>query len=126
MVFSVRSAPADASDRDSDPFSSRELAVMVERVRAVDEILELAVDIIVIGWRPDHENFALEHLFCDAAPVIGFIYAPFLLTAFTAAKAGKDLLAGKGDKFRFNPGVFTLVEDHLDELRSVAFLSHAP
>ena len=123
MVFTVRSAPADAWTATAIPFRP-EAAVMEKGVRAVDEILEVAVDIIIIRRRSYHEDLACQHLFSNATPVISLVNAPFLLDAFPTAKTGKDLLAGEGDKFRLDPGIPALPEDHLYQLCSVSLLSH--
>ena len=100
-------------------------AVMVEGIRAVDEILEMAAHIVIIRGRTDDEHIAVEHFVDYFSPVVVLDDAGLLFLAFFAAQAGVDLLPCKRDKFRFYTCTLAAFENDVDQICSVAFLTHA-
>jgi hypothetical protein len=113
-------------DCDSNPFSSGQLVIMVEGIGTVDEILEMAADVVVIRGRTDDEHIAIEYFADYFFPVIVLDNTPFLLLAFLAAKTRVDLFACKRDKFGFDSLTLTAFENDIDQICGVAFPAHAP
>src|SRR5512133_4050925 len=98
--------------RDRHALSAGQFPVMVQRIGPVNEVLKLAVDIIVVGRRPNHEHVAVQYLLHDVVPVVGLVYAPLLLLSLLAAKAGLDFLPGKRYEFGFYSRIFAALEDY--------------
>src|SRR5665647_2899574 len=76
-----------------DPLPSRKLPVMIQGICAVDEVFQVAADIVIIGRGPDDENIAVKHFLYHIIPVIVLNYTPLLFLAFFTAQAWVDLLS---------------------------------
>ena len=114
------------ADRHCDRFPAGKLPLVVERVTAVDEVLEVAVYIKVVGRGTDHEDLAGQDLLHNLAPVVVPDHAPLVLLALLAPQAGLDLFSRKGNELGRNLRLLAPLEDGPDEESGVPFLALAP
>ncbi len=111
-------------DGDGHRTAARQSSIVEEGVGPVDQVLRLAVDVVVVGRGAEDEDLAIDHLLRHVTPVVVLCHAPLCIPAGLAPGAGPDIHIGEREKLGLDARLPHPIEDGGDESRGIAVFAH--